>query len=321
MNKWLRFSLISQVSLALVLPGKVLATAAVGNIEDSQQGQTIDMQPWKPDNSAGYLSTYQLPNSLIDQHPSHDRQYVAQLMHAKPGPVYYLAIIDRRLGHRYYLDKRLIVGEQYPFQQMRVYWKNADTVVIRARHADGSHFLFIDYNKRTGELTQGKEIFPPEPAARDKLAPEDIQLIVLKTPDNRMLLHRQIPIGVTYDALKHSLPQLGMQKTGAGGGLTKAFLGIDVLGRKAQVEFNFKNNVLYNFYYHLSLDNAEQAGKAYKQLQDYYSGHYGEFKEEKMRESEHYAVESSHWDTREVEVSVVNNISSGSHRITWSLKQ
>lgn len=320
MNEWLRFSFITRVLLVLVLSDKVLATASEGQTEASPESQTIDMQPWRPDNEAGHFS-YKLPNSLIDQHASPDRQYVAQLMYAKPGPVYYLTIIDRTLGHRYYLDKRLIIGEAYPFQKMRVYWKNGDTIVIRARHADGSHFLFIHYNRQTGRLTQGKQIIPPPPDERDKLAPKDLKPIMLTTLDDRMLLHRQVPIGVTYDALKQALPQLGMNKADAGGGLTEAFLSIEVLGRKAEVEFNFNNNVLYNFYYHFELDDAEQAGTAYKELQGYYSRHYGAFKEEKVRESEHYAVESSHWDTREVEVSVVNNITPGSHSITWALQQ
>lgn len=320
MNKWLRFGLIIPVLLALVLSDKVLATTTEDQTEDPPKNQTIDMQLWTPDNESGPF-TYKLPNSLIDQHPSPDRQYVAQLMYAKPGPVYYLAIIDRELGHRYYLDKRLIIGEQYPFQKMRVFWKNADTIVIRARHADSSHFLLIHYNRQTGRLTQGKQIIPRKSAKRDKLAPENLKPIVLKTQDDYMLLHRQIPIGITYNALKQALPQLGTQKADAGGGLTEAFLAIKVLGRKARVEFNFKNNVLYNFYYHLDLDSAEEASKAYKELQDYYSGHYGKFKQNKERESAHYAVVSSHWNTKEVDVSVVNNITPGNHSITWALQQ
>jgi hypothetical protein len=44
-------------------------------------------------------------------------------MYAKPVPTYYLAIIDYKLGQGFYLDHRLIIGEQYPFQQMCVCWK------------------------------------------------------------------------------------------------------------------------------------------------------------------------------------------------------
>ena len=318
---WLKFRLFIYVLLTLLLASKVLATTSEGQDEDPPDEQTLDMQPWRPDKRVGeFLALYNLPNKLIDQHPSRDRQFVAQLMYAEPGPVYFLVIIDRKLGHRFYLDKRLIIGKDYPFQKMRVYWQNDDVIVIRARHGDGSHFLFIHYNKKTGELTQGKEIIPPGPAPRDKLAPGELKPIVLKTLDNRMLLHRQIPIGVTYPALKNALPQLGNQK-GSASGLSKAYFSIELLGRSGQIEFNFKNSVLYNFYYHLAFENLEQASKAYSELQDYYSGHYGKFGEDKLRESENYAVETSFWKTDEVDVSVVNNISSSGNRIIWGLKQ
>jgi len=320
MIKLLCFNLAMQVLFIVVMSGPVFATAAV--VEDDAAGDTpvIDMQPWTPDMDAG-LFAFELPNKLIDQHGSPDRQYTAQLLYARPGPVYYLAIIDRKLGHRYFLDERLIIGDQYPNKLMRVYWKDADTIVIRARNAIASHDLFINYNMKTGHITQGILALSPGPPVRDKLAPADLKPVVLLTLDDRMLLHRQIPIGVTYAALKQSLPQLGIQKTDAGAGLTEAFLDIDVLDHKARVEFNFSNHVLYNFYYHMDLDSAAEDGKAYKALQDYYSEHYGEFKEENVRESEHYAVESSHWHTREVDVSVVNNITPGSYNISWALQQ
>ncbi len=312
--------LIRSLALTLTGPLSTIVEADEGAGPQGSQPVATPMRPWRPRNVPRHMR-HSLPTSLIDQARSPDRKLVAQLMHAEPGPVYYLAIIDRRRGHRYYLDKRLIVGEQYPFQQMRVFWKNAGTAVIEARHASEPHVLVIEYNHRDGSLLEGKRLDLPKAPARDKLRPEDLKPVRLASLDQRMLLHRQVPMGVSYDALKQAMPALSFEKADAGRDLTEAFLEIEVMGRKAQVEFNFNNHALYNFTYHMSLESAEEAGAVYRQLQDYYSRLFGEHEEENVRESEHYAVESSVWETDEAVVSVVNNLSPGSHHITWALRQ
>ena len=204
---------------------------------------------------------------------------------------------------------------------MKVYWRDGRTIVIEARHEAGQHALVYEYDHLNSTLKKTKISMTAKPAPRPKLVPEDLKPVSLDTLDDRMLLHKQVPLDVSYQSLKQAMPQLGTLRHEGGRDLTEARLLIEVLGYQAEVEFNFKNEMLYSYYYQLGLNSRDEANAAYQKLQDYYSRFYGASEQETVQESSHYAVESSFWKTEEVEVSVVNNISPGSHNISWVIKQ
>jgi hypothetical protein len=275
----------------------------------------------KPGLSPSVPNIPSLPNKLIGQKVSPDRRFVAQLLLKDRGPIYYLAIIEsKKQNRRYYLDEQIISGKEYPFNKISVSWKNVNTVLVQALHGSGQKRLLITYNHETGAITRDEQTIKPKvkPKPRYKLPAEALKPVRLDTLDERMQLHRQIPMGVSYEALKQNLPSLGPLQNDAGKNLTEAFLELEVMGMPAKVEFNFKDKVLYSYYYSLPSMPIDKAAEAYQALKDYYSSKYGEFKEEFVQEEPGYAVRQALWETDKAKVNVVNNISGGQVSINWS---
>ena len=270
------------------------------------------VEPWKP---YDYGKGHHLPKSLIDQHRSPDGRYVAQLMYAKRGPTYYMVIIDHKLGHRFYLDKRLIIGEEYPFQQMRVYWKNGHTIIIRAKAADNSHYYFILYDIKTGELTQGKHMVERMPESPATLKP-----VSLTTLDERMMLSRQIPIGTSYEVLKAALPQLGPITSSTLRGHKQAVIEIEVFDNPVTVTFYFKGGKLNHIIYSITFKSEAETRAMHLKLREYYSQHFGPHKEDQAHADQTSGAYYSNWENDQVEAYIEHYFSFSTQRISWSLK-
>jgi hypothetical protein len=294
----------------------------VQSAEPDIQVQKIPRNPAKPGISQVAIAVYQLPNKLIDQQTSPDKRYVAQVMYAEPGPVYYLAILDQHTSRRIYIDEQLITGNEYHFNDIKVRWKDINTVLVEAQNVAGTKKVLLEYNRKTSLFKRSEQVVPVEPVdvPASSLTPESITSVKLDTLDERMLLHKQVSIGVTYDALKQMLPDLGRQKNDGGQHLTDALLEIDVLGYPARVEFNFEDEVLYNFIYWMPRMKPEEAKVAYKKLQDYYSDLFGAYQEEFVQEEPDYGVRSSTWKSGKEVIRVVNNISYDNVTIAWSIE-
>lgn len=310
------------ISLSVIVVSGVISEVQAREYRTASDMQVTIVPRYKPKPgiSESLPAIHNLPRTLVTQKRSPDKKYSAQIMVAKPGPVYYLTIVDHQRSRRFYVDEHLITGSEYRYKDIRMFWKSVNTVIIEARHHLGKKVLWLEYNHKTARITRGERPVPDKPKPRKKLLPESLTTIRLDTLDERMMLHTQIPIGVSYAALKENMPDLGPQKKYVGKELTQAFLDIDVMGRPAKVKFNFKNKILYNFIYSLPTMKPEQAKVEYKKLQDFYSKHFGKYKENYLKEEPGYAVRQSHWKTDKGIADVVNNITHVGVGISWSVE-
>lgn len=269
---------------------------------------------------------YGLPQRLIIQQASPDGAHVAQVLYHEPSEAYYLAIVNRPQRTRLLLDTKLSVDPGSDQRAMKLTWRGNRTVLLEIARGTADRRLNYAFDlqtsafERTGQPAEPEPVMRDEPRADEAARTAQLRTVTLHTRDDRLLLYRQIPLGVSYQALRAALPDLSSLRHEAGSDLTEAIVTFDVFGYPGQVEFNFKNEQLYSYQYSATLKDAAEMEALYTQLQSYYSGHFGAYQEERVRESSHYAVVSSHWQGEKVEVAVVNNITPGSYLLTWALR-
>lgn len=122
--------------------------------------------------------------------------------------------------------------------------------------------------------------------------------------DDLLLLGNNLPFGLTYQEVKEQFPEIGPARAEGGLqdlgdiGLTEAVLKLELLGHRAELEFNFNHDQLYSYYFFILCEDAGVAEKLYQYLQDFYGGRLGAFSEEAQEEGG-FSTVSSYWDTCE----------------------
>jgi len=130
--------------------------------------------------------------------------------------------------------------------------------------------------------------------------------------DDKLFLIKFVPKRITYEETKALLPRLGNLITEGGGnfdpslGLYEAHMDIDLMGRKAAVEFNYKHDSLYGYSFYFWNIDSVLAEEIYTEMQKFYTSHLGEYVEE--TESFEYYYQASMWKTDTISVNVVKNI-------------
>ncbi len=171
-----------------------------------------------------------------------------------------------------------------------------------------SVFLFGCINN--GTEAQGEEGEPEETAQQN--AEEEL-----------LLLGDDLSFGLTYQDVKEQFPGMGplhpegdLESLGESG-LREAVVEIEVLGHRAELEFNFDQNMLYSFYFVISTEDEDTAGELYKYLQDFYTERLGAFEEEEQEEGGFSSV-SSYWQTELFQLSLGRQKNwDGKHFIGW----
>lgn len=272
------------------------------------------------DNEVRKPEPYRLPDRIVQQQESPDRVHVAQILHHTQTQQYFLALKNQRHQTRLLLEKALLAGPAYHSPLFKLAWRGNRDLYIEIDDDFGDnkayyHFdlMFLNFAR----LAQApREFKAAPPTSATTIAP-----VVIDTLEQKLLLYQQIPAGVDYSSLKQALPQLSELKSqNAREGLAEALLEMEVFGQQVVIDFNFKHQQLYSYYYRATLQNAQQAETLYRQLQDFYRQNLGEYQEEQAQESEHYGVVNSIWQTDTVELGLVNNLSPGSHSLSWGFK-
>lgn len=112
----------------------------------------------------------------------------------------------------------------------------------------------------------------------------------LATDEEKLLLIRSLPLGISYEDASKRIPDLGeLEIEGYSEylhqqGLAKAFTEMSVFDRQARLELNFENNILYSYYFRLAGLDRDTAGDLYRRLQSFYSERYGKPREEQQAE-------------------------------------
>ena len=117
--------------------------------------------------------------------------------------------------------------------------------------------------------------------------------------DNRavMLMIEEIPLGVTYSDVARRISGLGELKPELGGiaeELEEARAELTVMGRDAIAEFNFRNDTLYSYYFHVDAASCTDADSLYSDIIEFYRDAFGQPQTEAEDEGG-YAWESASW--------------------------
>ncbi|MFN6947074.1 MAG: hypothetical protein ACK4ND_19175 [Cytophagaceae bacterium] len=154
---------------------------------------------------------------------------------------------------------------------------------------------------------------------------EDVVRLILSKKDEQFLsLIDSISLGSTYNDVKKRYSELGMQRPegnmaeNARRGLTEAHLKTSLLDRQGNIEFNFKNDSLYSFYFTITEPDFEKGDIIYAGLQNYYSEKIGSCIEETAEEYNRYS-KSCFWENNKYDAAMTYNLNSNS--ISWGIQE
>ena len=131
----------------------------------------------------------------------------------------------------------------------------------------------------------------PTPDAAPALVLDDL------TTDQQLLMIEHLPLGVSYAHVQARFRDVGPEQPEGMGTiehLTEAFLNTQIWDRDVVLEFNFENDSLYSYYYHLEELDCEEADSIYAHLQEFYADAFGSYDEEDGRDPP-YRSRSSFW--------------------------
>ena len=149
--------------------------------------------------------------------------------------------------------------------------------------------------------------------------------VSLATDEEKLLLIRSLPLGISYEDASKRVPDLGeLEIEGYSEylhqqGLAKAFTEMSVFDRQARLELNFENNILYSYYFRLSALDRATASDLYRRLQSFYSERYGRPREEQQVEG---AVEnhSSFWTNDTFSVVMTASAQPDQNILSWGFQ-
>lgn len=116
----------------------------------------------------------------------------------------------------------------------------------------------------------------------DEYTEAPVDLSMTKEDIQYLSLHDIFPMGSNYETIHKRIPALkGIRAEGgsdelAAQGLTEAKTKITMLRKPTDVEFNFRNDSLYSFYYTITEHDYNKANKIYKGIQQFYNKKLGQ---------------------------------------------
>jgi|GEM_PF-1516536 hypothetical protein len=151
-----------------------------------------------------------------------------------------------------------------------------------------------------------------------------VDLGLTKADKKSLMIIKELPLGTTYAKIKEVFPSVkeprpegGMVDLGKQG-YTEAFVKVELLGKKGDLEFNMKNDTLYSYYYTISEADFEKASDLYLGIQQFYNKEFGPCTEEKVEEHNHYS-KSCVWNPGKFSVVMTQDINRGS--ISWGFQK
>lgn len=162
----------------------------------------------------------------------------------------------------------------------------------------------------------------PLPSAADGVQDEPVSLA---TDEDKLLLIRSLPLGISYEDASKRIPDLGeLEIEGYSEylhqqGLAKAFADMTVLDRQARLELNFENNILYSYYFRLAALDRAASADLYGRLQSFYSERYGKAREEQQAEGG-VQSHSSFWSTDTFSVVMTASEQPDQHILSWGFQ-
>ena len=113
----------------------------------------------------------------------------------------------------------------------------------------------------------------------------------------RMMMIEDVPLGLTYDEVRNRVEGLGEPEPeldGIAPELTEVRAATRILGHDAALEFNFRRDTLYSYYFHVDAASCGEAEALYEEIVDIYSSAWGQARQEAEDEGG-YTWRSSSW--------------------------
>ncbi|MBX9851546.1 MAG: hypothetical protein K2X86_07275 [Cytophagaceae bacterium] len=148
--------------------------------------------------------------------------------------------------------------------------------------------------EREVKNTDNNKVAAPEPKKEEKkkeLLKEDeyeetkVDLGLSKEDQNLLMLSETFPMGTHFKSIHSKMPEFkGIRPEGgsddlAAQGLTESKNKVTFLGKPADLEFNFKNDSLYSYYFTITETDFNKSEKLYRGIKQFYNKKIGQGKE------------------------------------------
>jgi hypothetical protein len=151
---------------------------------------------------------------------------------------------------------------------------------------------------------------------------EKVDLGLSKDDMKNLMLQETYPLGTNFKKIHDDMHIKGIRPEGgsdelAAQGLTESTTKMNVAGKPANLEFNFKNDSLYSFYYSITENDFNKAEKYYKGIKQFYISKLGPCKEP-VAEEENRTTKSCIWGEKYPYAIMTYDLNKGT--ITWGFQ-
>ncbi|MCR6638984.1 MAG: hypothetical protein NVV82_08380 [Sporocytophaga sp.] len=178
--------------------------------------------------------------------------------------------------------------------------------------------------KDTVVITPKDTVVIEEPKQEEVEQEKVVDLGLTKDDKKKLMVIKDLPLGTPFKQIKELFPAVKDPRPEGGSaelgkqGYSEALVKLDLMGKKADLEFNMKNDTLYSYYFTITEADYEKASDIYLGIQQFYNKEYGPCKEEKVEEYNHYS-KSCMWNPGKFSVVMTKDINRGN--ISWGFQR
>jgi hypothetical protein len=167
-----------------------------------------------------------------------------------------------------------------------------------------------------------KEEPKPKVHSSDEYKEEKVDLGLTKEDIQNLMLQESFPMGTDFKKIHDQLNVKGVKPEGgsdelAAQGLTEAKTKVNLAGKPADLELNFKNDSLYSFYYSINENDFNKAERYYKGIQQFYTSKLGPCIEP-VSEEETKNIKTCIWNKKAPYAVMTYDINTG--QINWGFQ-
>ena len=168
-----------------------------------------------------------------------------------------------------------------------------------------------------------KETPKPSVKKTDEYAEEKINLGLSVEDKKQLQFLKAYPIGTPFKKI-HDEMNLKNAKQSKGSdematqGYTEVDTKVNIMGKSADLQLNFKNDSLYGYSYKITENDFNKGGKIYKGLQQFYAEEFGPCKE-LTSEEETLTTRSCNWSSKKALGTIIYDVNTG--EINWGFQR
>ncbi|MFN3403125.1 MAG: hypothetical protein ACK40G_03455 [Cytophagaceae bacterium] len=182
----------------------------------------------------------------------------------------------------------------------------------------------LSHTTDTTSFSRKDTITVTKPETKKVEEEEDVVLELKRQDKKYLMLIEDIPLGSNYKYIKEKFPKLkaprpegGSEQLGAQG-YSDATSEIRLMNYSGTIEFNFKNDSLYSYFFTLNENDYDKGMNLYYGLQTFYNEKWGACIEENVEEMHKYS-RSCYWNPENFSTVMSYNINSG--MLSWGFQR